>query len=226
MNEIRILAIDFSVEDTDIYGAIEQEMATLHKIAILINNVGICYPGEKPEYFLEIEGLDEFITRIINVNVLCMTRMIAMVLPRMVRERRGLVLNMSSTSGITPTPFLSLYSATKSFIIHLSQALNLEYKRQGVLIQCLCPHYVSTKMSHNKKVSFWCPTAKTYVENAIKHIGYGLDCGYFGHSLYMLPVLFLKSISTFSPVNFNSMLNYLYLYSTKRQIDKKIISLV
>ncbi|CAG2181025.1 unnamed protein product, partial [Oppiella nova] len=87
----RVLTIDFSL--TDIYDAIEKEFKRLEEmdeeIHVLVNNVSICYPKERPEYFTEIPNLSQFIESIINVNINACTRLTALVLPRMVAKGRG-----------------------------------------------------------------------------------------------------------------------------------------
>ena len=85
----------------------------MNNIRIIINNVGICYPGNKPEFFSEIGDLNNFIDDIINVNIVSHTKMTSLILKRMIHNEEGVIINMSSLSAISPVPLLSIYSATK-----------------------------------------------------------------------------------------------------------------
>ncbi|CAG2180194.1 unnamed protein product, partial [Oppiella nova] len=83
-------------------------------IQVLVNNVGIAYPDGKPTLFGDMPNLDQFCTDMINVNIMSCTRLTALVLPAMVANGRGVIINVSSVAAITPMPLMSQYSATKS----------------------------------------------------------------------------------------------------------------
>uniref|UniRef100_A0A3B5KV07 Hydroxysteroid (20-beta) dehydrogenase 2 n=1 Tax=Xiphophorus couchianus TaxID=32473 RepID=A0A3B5KV07_9TELE len=98
--ETRTIAVDFC--RLDIYSKIEEGLADL-EIGVLVNNVGVSYPY--PEYYLHIPDLENFITNTINVNMtsVCQVRILS----------KGVILNISSASGMYPVPLLTVYSATK-----------------------------------------------------------------------------------------------------------------
>ena len=112
--KIEFIVADF--RDRNIYSEIDEYLKNSEieeNIRLLINNVGICYPGEKPEYFHQIEDLDNFIDDIINVNIVSHTKMIALTLKRMLANNNGIIINMSSISAISSVPLLAIYSASK-----------------------------------------------------------------------------------------------------------------
>lgn len=111
--ETKTIAVDFGL--SDIYPKIEAGLAGL-EIGVLVNNVGISYPY--PEYFLHIPDLDNFITNMINVNMTSVCQMTRLVLPRMVERSKGVVLNISSASGMYPVPLLTVYSSSKASASH------------------------------------------------------------------------------------------------------------
>ena len=78
-NKVKVLAVDFT--RTDIWEPIANELKSLEEIHVLVNNVGIVYPNERPEYFTKIPNLHQFIDNIINVNIFACTRLTALVLP-------------------------------------------------------------------------------------------------------------------------------------------------
>jgi len=177
---IRALAVDFS--HNDIYATIAEEIADLDEIYVLVNNVGITYPNECPEYFTKIPNLNQFIEAMVNVNIISCTRLMALILPRMEARGRGVVINISSFTANFPTPLLSLYSATKVYMDYLSRALHGEYKSKGITIQSVLPFYVSTKMTKYIKTSLFIPTPEQYVRSALKTVGIeSQTSGIFGH---------------------------------------------
>uniref|UniRef100_A0A674A0K0 Hydroxysteroid (17-beta) dehydrogenase 12b n=1 Tax=Salmo trutta TaxID=8032 RepID=A0A674A0K0_SALTR len=111
--ETRTIAVDFGL--SDIYPKIEAGLAGL-EIGVLVNNVGISYPY--PEYFLHIPDLDNFITNMINVNMtsVCQVRVLSFLEP--FYESKGVVLNISSASGMYPVPLLTVYSSSKARATH------------------------------------------------------------------------------------------------------------
>jgi len=179
-HQIRVIAVDFS--RTDIYERIEQELKELEEIHVLINNVGMTY--RFPEYFVRLENRDQLISDLINVNINAMTRMINIVLPMMVKNERGIILNLASYSVCFPTPLLAVYSASKIYGDYLSRALNAEYADKNIIIQSVVPYYVSTNMIRNPKISFMTPDADRFVKSALTTVGIETRTyGYFPHTV-------------------------------------------
>lgn len=107
---MKILVADF--HQRDIYNRINEELESLPDIDVLVNNVGALM-SKRPNYFAKIDPdqLDEYI----NVNVFSYQKMIQLLLPRMIQKKRGVIINVSSFSGVNPIPFITPYSASKSF---------------------------------------------------------------------------------------------------------------
>ena len=62
-------------------------------------------------------------------------QMTQVVLPGMVRRKRGLILNVASMAAVRPIQIMTMYSATKTFINFFSQGLSYEYESKGITIQ-------------------------------------------------------------------------------------------
>lgn len=60
----------------------------------------------------------------------------------MVERKSGIVINISSLSGLMPTPLLSVYSASKAYVDVFSRGLHDEYKKSGITVQSVAPGYV------------------------------------------------------------------------------------
>ncbi|KAK6318554.1 very-long-chain 3-oxoacyl-CoA reductase-A [Coregonus clupeaformis] len=177
--ETRTIAVDFGL--SDIYPKIEAGLAGLD-IGVLVNNVGISYPY--PEYFLHIPDLDNFITNMINVNMTSVCQMTRLVLPRMVQRSKGVVLNISSASGMYPVPLLTVYSSSKAFVDFFSRGLQEEYKAKGIIVQSVLPFFVATKMTRIRKPTLDKPTPERYVAAELTTIGLQDQTnGYFPHAV-------------------------------------------
>jgi 17beta-estradiol 17-dehydrogenase / very-long-chain 3-oxoacyl-CoA reductase len=187
--QTKIIAVDFSEGSQQIYDDISDQLKDLD-IGVLINNVGVSY--EHPEYFCEVttEGL----WQLVNVNVAAVTFLSHALLPSMVEKRRGAVINISSFAGFYPLGLLAVYSATKSYVTFLTEALQQEYSGRGITIQSVNPLIVVSKMSKVKQASFFAPSPDEFVHQAIGTIGYqSVTVGCFAHQLQYWFLSFLPS---------------------------------
>ncbi|XP_072302438.1 hydroxysteroid (20-beta) dehydrogenase 2 isoform X4 [Eucyclogobius newberryi] len=123
-------------------------------------------------YFLETPDAHKNITNIVNCNMLSVPQMSKLVLPYMVTRGRGLIINISSETGVRPHPLLSLYSATKLFVTYFSQCLHAEYKSKGIIVQCVTPFLVSTNMTRHWPVNGIIKSAQAFVYGALNTVGY------------------------------------------------------
>merc|ERR1739838_88561 len=108
------------------------------------NNVGMSY--EYPEYFLQIEDGAAKCKAMVDCNINSMLNVTRAVLPAMVARRKGAVINMSSFSAFSG-PLLSVYAASKAFVIQWSADMEVEYSGKGITIMCACPYYVVSSKS-------------------------------------------------------------------------------
>jgi NAD(P)-dependent dehydrogenase (short-subunit alcohol dehydrogenase family) len=65
----------------------------------------------------------------------------------LLRESRGLVVNLASIAGTIPTPGLAAYGASKAGLIELTRTLNKELEGDGIRLHALCPGFVDTPMA-------------------------------------------------------------------------------
>ncbi|NTW82047.1 MAG: SDR family oxidoreductase [Chlorobiaceae bacterium] len=107
-------------------------------IDILVNCAGLSRAGEFRE--MPLEKLEE----IVAVNMLASARLARLFLPDMNAAGSGGIINVASLGGMQGVPGLALYSATKSFMITLSEALHMEVKNHGVNVLAVCPGFIDT----------------------------------------------------------------------------------
>src|SRR5260370_37970373 len=102
-------------------------------IDLLVNNAGFGDMGEFVK--LSLERQLEMI-RLQNSTVVELTHEL---LPAMIEQRRGGIINISSMAGFQPIPYATIYSATKSFLTTFSLALEADVHRNGINVVTVCP---------------------------------------------------------------------------------------
>jgi len=177
--QVKTIAVDFT-KDNSIYTTIREEIRGLD-IGVLINNVGMSY--DYPEYFDRVDDSAKLVNNMIRCNVDSVAYLTQMILPDMLKKRRGLIVNLSSVSGRRPVPFLALYSGTKGFVDLFSRSLAAECASRGIFIQSLCPDFVVSKLSGIRKSSLFSPTPEQFVSSAIDRISLPFTTGYWAHEL-------------------------------------------
>ena len=166
-------------------------------IGVLVNNVGVSY--DFPQYFHEL-SLDK-VQNMLNLNMEAATLLTRMVLPRMVENKRGAIVNVSSGSARLCVPLLSVYSASKRFLEQLTSCLAAEYAPYGISIQCHNPLFVTTKLAKIRKQSLFVPSPETYAKHAVRQIGYDtIVSPYWPHAMQSalyecLPTFLIAKIS-------------------------------
>jgi uncharacterized protein len=102
-------------------------------VELLVNNAGFGLAGRFAE-------LDEARQReMIDLNCGALTELAHAVLPGMIDRNSGGILNVASTAAFQPGPGMTVYFASKAFVLSFSEALHDEVKRHGVRVSCLCP---------------------------------------------------------------------------------------
>ena len=81
------------------------------------------------------------------VNVLALTALTRALLPRMLAQKRGAILNVSSSAGFLPLPGIAAYAATKAYVTSFSEAIRAETRDCGITVTALCPGPVHTEFA-------------------------------------------------------------------------------
>jgi short-subunit dehydrogenase len=102
-------------------------------VDLLINNAGYGLHGE----FVDMD--EAKLIGMLQLNVVSLTHLTRLLLPGMLRRRRGRILNVASTAGFQPGPFMAVYCATKAYVLSFSEALYSELAGSGVTVTTLCP---------------------------------------------------------------------------------------
>ena len=113
------------------------------KIDILINNAGF---GTFGKFYKTNWKIEE---KMINLHVLNTTLLTKLFLKDMVKRNEGKILNISSVAAFQPGPLMSLYYATKAYILHFTEAISNEVKDKNISISVLCPGQTNTNFQKN-----------------------------------------------------------------------------
>jgi hypothetical protein len=138
---IDVLVLPHDLSRPDAPEAIVRELAERSLEAdILINNAGMIVYGT----FWETDWEDE--RRMLWVNLMALTRLTKLILPGMKARGRGRILNVGSVGSFVASPRNAVYSATKAYLLSLSEAIAEELRGSGVTVTAVCPGAVRSEL--------------------------------------------------------------------------------
>jgi len=117
-------------------------------IDLLINNAGFGSMGE----FSKLDLAREL--NMIDLNIKSLVELTYKFLAPMRERKQGAIINVASTAGFQPVPFMATYAATKAFVLNFSEALWEENRPYGITVMALCPGVTETNFfeaAHGKK---------------------------------------------------------------------------
>ena len=132
-------------KDADIRAMVASVMAEFGQIDILINNAGI--GGTTPVRDLDEAEWDRFMDLNLKGPVLCSKHVGA----EMARRKQGNIINVSSLFSKIVARYMAAYGATKAALVSFTRTLALEWARDNIRVNALCPGYFDTPMNHD----FW-----------------------------------------------------------------------
>lgn len=138
--KVSVATADVS-KNNEVVSAIEHVTNELGSVDILINNAGIAKFGG----FLEL-AIEEW-EKIIQVNLLGMYYVTRAVLPKMIAQESGDIINISSTAGEKGGPVTSAYSASKFGVLGLTESLAMEARKHNIRVSALTPSTVVTDLA-------------------------------------------------------------------------------
>ncbi len=119
---------------------VESRLRDDHEIGVLVNNAGIIAGGGF------VDQSTDAVAKVIGLNVTALTRLASAVAPRFAHAGAGAIVNIGSVVGLAPELGMTVYGATKAFVLFLSQGLDLELGPKGVYVQAVLPSATRTEI--------------------------------------------------------------------------------
>lgn len=192
--EAKYLALDVSKDSEEGYASLRQFASSLGVVGVLVNNVGQSHSIPVP--FLETS--DKELRDIITINNVATLKITQIVVPyiddaiKTQKIKKGLVLNVGSIAGATPTPLLATYSGSKAFLQAWNNALARELAPHKIDVQLYIAYLVTSAMSKIRKTSLLIPNPRGFVKSCFQSIGrragaqdrYATSTPYWSHGIF------------------------------------------
>ena len=143
---VEMLALDVR-SDNSVQACVKAVAGRADQLDVLVNNAGYELAGALEELSLD-EAKAQFETNFFGV-----VRMVKAVLPIMRRQKHGQIVNVTSLSGITPIPFMGIYSASKFALEGYTEALRHEVKPFGIRVSQIEPGFLKTGITDRRQVA-------------------------------------------------------------------------
>jgi short-subunit dehydrogenase len=136
----RVVVLPADLTDAAQIAHVAETIAAAPDIALLVNNAGIALTGT-----LETSSTDE-VSRLVMLNVLAPTLLAKAALQAFKARKAGAIINIASVLALMPEAFDGTYSASKAFVLNLSQGLAQETQGSGIRIQAVLPGATRTEI--------------------------------------------------------------------------------
>jgi short-subunit dehydrogenase len=119
---------------------VESRLRDDARIGILVNNAGAALSGNF------IDQSTDSVAQLVALNTTALVRLASAIAPRLAKAGDGAIINIGSVVGLAPEFGMTVYGATKAFVLFLSQGLSLELSPQGVYVQAVLPAATRTEI--------------------------------------------------------------------------------
>ncbi len=116
---------------------------------LLVNNAGFGWVGT-----LDATS-PQTMQSMVDLNISAVMNLTYFYLPRMMERGSGGIINVASVVAFQPVPFMAVYSASKAFVLHFTEALWAEARERGVTVMALCPGTTRTRFFETAGVQSW-----------------------------------------------------------------------
>jgi hypothetical protein len=120
--------------------AVEERLRSDAEIGLLLNNAGIATHGTLAEADLDLAE------QLIQLNVVALTRLASVAAAQFSSRGHGAIVNVASVVALAPEMFNAVYSASKAYVLSLTQTLNGELTGTGVQVQAVLPGVTRTEI--------------------------------------------------------------------------------
>jgi len=149
---------------------VEKRLQDDARIDTLVNNAGIAQSGSF------VEQTPDLIEKLIALNITALTRLANAVTPRLVQQGKGAIVNVSSVVGLAPEYQMSVYGASKAFVLFLSQGMHQELSPKGIYVQALLPAGTYTEIWDRAGIDISNSSPMMEVNELVDAALVGFDC--------------------------------------------------
>nr|WP_314638630.1 SDR family oxidoreductase [uncultured Pseudomonas sp.] len=136
--QVEVLKADLTQKDDVL--KLEQRLRSDSSISLLLNNAGVAAEG-----LLANSDMDQM-EKLIQLNVTTVTRLASAAAAAFAKAGRGTIINIASVVALFPERFNATYSASKAYVLSLTQSLNAELDGTGVKVQAVLPGVTRTEI--------------------------------------------------------------------------------
>ncbi len=136
--QVEVLKADLTQKDDVL--KLEQRVRSDSSISLLVNNAGVAADG-----LLANADMDQ-LERLIQLNITAVTRLASAAAAGFAKAGRGTIINIASVVALYPERFNATYSASKAYVLSLTQSMNTELEGTGVQIQAVLPGVTRTEI--------------------------------------------------------------------------------
>jgi len=136
--QVEVLKADLTQKEDVL--KLEQRLRSDSSINLLLNNAGVAADG-----LLANADTDQ-LERLIQLNVTTVTRLASAAAASFAKAGRGTIINIASVVALFPERFNATYSASKAYVLSLTQSLNAELDGTGVKVQAVLPGVTRTEI--------------------------------------------------------------------------------
>ncbi len=144
---------------------VQRALSEFGNIHVLFNNAGIIRRASVPE--LREEDWD----RVMAVNVKSIFFLSRLVIPQMIKNGGGSIINMSSGWGLAGGPRAAAYCAAKGAVVLMTKAMAVDHGKQNIRVNCLCPGDTDTGMLRQEAQQLGAPTDRFLTESTHRPLG-------------------------------------------------------
>lgn len=139
-HDVNVEALQADLTQLSDLQTVEARLRDDARIGILVNNAGAAQSGTF------IEQSTDSVAQLVALNTTALVRLASAIAPRLAKAGDGAIINIGSVVGLAPEFGMSVYGATKAFVLFLSQGLSLELSPQGVYVQAVLPAATRTEI--------------------------------------------------------------------------------